>query len=513
MTEKKNETVSLREASMASFEETKVELIDEDTDDIGAKYIHLIKDGYTKKELKWAKLKVDLNLVPFLWLNVSIAAMDKVTSSTAALYGLKTDLHLKGDEYSWIGSSFYFGYLIFCFPAGWLLQRFPLITVGSVAFVIWGCILIGSGFCKSFVPMIVTRVLLGMFESPVVAMTLLVISGFYTREEQPLRTGLMYTGLSTIFTGPIGYAVGGYKEHWFQPWRSFYWITGGMSIAWGIIIYFLLPSSPVNCFWLSEKEKAIIIHQVKKNQTGIKSEHWKWSQFREALLDPKVWAMFWFQIFISIPNGGLTNFSPLIVKGLGWSSRYSALLGTVNGVMQTASSWMTTFMIYFIERKWPNSKARGLVMIGNLIPALVATILLYTLPFSNAKGRLISMYFAFFYLGPYIASLTLIQANTAGYTKKVTCNAIYFVAYSVSNIIGPQFFKESQAPQYPLGIGSIFGAYALSVISLVIYMLLCYWDNRRREAKDPGGLKAEDHQDTDFKDLTDLQNVHFRYKW
>ncbi|KAG7816751.1 hypothetical protein KL928_004215 [Ogataea angusta] len=512
MAEKLAGNVSVKDISMASVEEAPSVVVEEG-DDIGAQYVHLIKDGYTKKELHKARWKVDLNLVPFLWLNVSIAAMDKVTSATAALYGLKTDLNLKGDEYSWIGSSFYFGYLLFCFPAGWLLQKFPIITVGSVCFILWGFILIGSGFAKAFVPMIVSRVLLGVLESPVVAMTLLVISSFYTREDQPLRTGLMYTGLSTLFTGPIGYAVGGYTNVSYSPWRAFYWITGAMSIGWGVIIYFLLPSSPVNCFWLSEKEKAIIIHQVKKNQTGIKSKKWKWEQFKEALLDPKVWVMFFFQIFISIPNGGLTNFSPLIVKGLGWSSRYSALLGTVNGVMQTASSWFTTFTIFFIEKKWPNAKSRGFVMIGYLVPALISAILLYKLPYTNYTGRLVSLYFSFFYLGPYIASLTLIQANTAGYTKKVTCNALYFIAYSVSNIIGPQFFKSDQAPSYSLGIGAIFGAYALSIFSLVMYMFLCYRDNCRREEKDPDALKVEEHHDTDFKDLTDLQNIHFRYKW
>ena len=87
-----------------------------------------------------------------------------------------------------------------------------------------------------------------------------------------------------------------------------------------------------------------------------------------------------------------------------------------------------------------------------------------------------------------------------------------FVAYCVANIIGPQFFKAEQAPLYPLGIGAVLGSYCLSVITILCYMAYCARENRKRDAADPtGGQKT--HVDTDFRDLTDIQNPHFRYLW
>ena len=77
--------------------------------DIAAAYADKLdgENAYTRAEEKRLRWKLDLRLVPILWLNVTLSAMDKVTTSTAALYGMKTDTGLTGDRYSWVGSAFY----------------------------------------------------------------------------------------------------------------------------------------------------------------------------------------------------------------------------------------------------------------------------------------------------------------------------------------------------------------------------------------------------------------------
>jgi hypothetical protein len=102
--------------------------------------------------------------------------------------------------------------------------------------------------------------------------------------------------------------------------------------------------------------------------------------------------------------------------------------------------------------------------------------------------------------------------HISGHTKKVTTNAMIFIAYCVSNIIAPQFFEAHQAPLYPLGMGAILASYGLSLITIIAYMAYCARENRRRNLLDPtSGQKT--HADTDFKDLTDKENIHFRYVW
>jgi MFS transporter, ACS family, allantoate permease len=104
-------------------------------------------------------------------------------------------------------------------------------------------------------------------------------------------------------------------------------------------------------------------------------------------------------------------------------------------------------------------------------------------------------------------------ANTAGHTKKVAVNALIFVAYYVSNIIGPQFFRSEQSPLYTLGIGSILASYVLATLTILVYASYCWRENRRRDAMDGGKEEGGAHLDTDFKDLTDTENMNFRYHW
>ena len=47
--------------------------------------------------------------------------------------GLRTDLKLTGNDYSWASSVYYFGYLIASYPAGMLMVRFPVGKMISVS--------------------------------------------------------------------------------------------------------------------------------------------------------------------------------------------------------------------------------------------------------------------------------------------------------------------------------------------------------------------------------------------
>jgi sugar phosphate permease len=119
----------------------------------------------------------------------------------------------------------------------------------------------------------------------------------------------MYTGLSVLFTGPIGYGIGFISGG--DKWRYFFWITGAMTVVWALIVGTFLPDNPVKAKFISERQKAIAIDRVRADQTGIENKTFKKEQMIEAFMDPKTWLMFLFNIWISIPNGGLTNVSNL----------------------------------------------------------------------------------------------------------------------------------------------------------------------------------------------------------
>ena len=79
---------------------------------------------------------------------------------------------------------------------------------------------------------------------------------------------------------------------------------------------------------------------------------------------------------------------------------------------------------------------RILVSMGGLSLALVGVILIVALPLENNAGRLAGYYLTQASPTGFVALLSLIATNVAGYTKKTTVAALYLVAYCVGNIIG-----------------------------------------------------------------------------
>jgi len=130
-------------------------------------------------------------------------------------------------------------------------------------------------------------------------------------------------------------------------------------------------------------------------------------------LDPKTWLIFAFQLTISIPNGGLTNFAPLIINGLGYSPQRSTLITMPTGIMQTVSSYLCNGAVFLCAKYLVGKQLRGVICIVGCLVGMIAAIFLYTLPLTNLHGRLAALYMAYFYLGPYIVSIAMSNSNTA----------------------------------------------------------------------------------------------------
>jgi ACS family allantoate permease-like MFS transporter len=67
-------------------------------------------------------------------------------------------------------------------------------------------------------------------------------------------------------------------------------------------------------------------------------------------------------------------------------------------------------------------------MIG-LVVAIIGMSLIVGLPLGNDSGRLAGYYLTQASPTPFVAFLSLISSNVAGYTKKTTVAALYLIGY------------------------------------------------------------------------------------
>ncbi|RDW74418.1 uncharacterized protein DSM5745_07080 [Aspergillus mulundensis] len=465
-------------------------------------------DDATASRLRW---KLDLRLLPLLCITYALQSIDKTTLSYAAVFGLQDDLHLKGTEYSWLGAIFYLGYLVWEFPTNVMLQKLPINYFMAGTVVIWGAILMCHGASTNFSGQAAARTFLGAFEASINPGTMLMFSMYYSRREQPLRMGIWIgsAGLGYVIAGIASFGIG-HIHSAIASWRVLYIIWGAITVAWGVILLIFLPGSPLRTKFLKDGERELVLARVKDNAAGIENKESKWGQFREAMMDVKTWLLFLFAVTSNSPNGGLTSFQGLIIKGMGFSTLQTTLIQMPSGGVQL----IICPLACFFATHYPN--ARLFTMLLCIVPFLVGVLGLWLLPSSNPYGRLVCLWISFAYTAAWTLSMSVATANTAGHTKKITTNALLIIGYCLGNFVGPFFFKTEQAPRYPLGVGMMFFCIAAQVICLVGLWVLLWWRNSKRsvvwsERGVSEGSRTALAFERGMLDETDFENEYFQY--
>lgn len=173
------------------------------------------------------------------------------------------------------------------------MQRFPTGKYITINFVLWGVVLTCMGSCTTFSSFMAARFFLGVFESCLNPGFILITSSWWKREEQPARIAIWYcaNGVISIPAGFIFYGVAHINARGLFPYQWMFIIFGVFTVLFGSTLWWLMPDSPVSATWLNERERLIAVERLKSNKTGVKNNHHKWPQVKEALLDGKVWML------------------------------------------------------------------------------------------------------------------------------------------------------------------------------------------------------------------------------
>lgn len=236
------------------------------------------------------------------------------------------------------------------------------------------------------------------------------------------------TGYVSVFSPLINYGLG--QVHGgVDSWRYMYYFAGGLTITWGILLYFVLPPDPIRAKGFDERERYILVARLRSNNSGVRNTHIKMDQVREVLTDIKFWLLAAIAFLCMIANGPISTFVPLIIEGFGFNTLDSLLLIMPAGC--TAGTLMLIFS--YLAMKHPGIRT-WLVAIGQLGTTLAA-LLLWKLP-DSAKGGLLFACYTLPSVGAGYAVLMGLQiANTAGYTKRSVASSGLFVGYCLGGTL------------------------------------------------------------------------------
>jgi len=415
----------------------------EEGKEAGLSEAHICTEADSKRILR----KTDIWMLSLLCMVYFLQSADKGIIGLTAVYGLKEDAHLKGNDYSNIGNIGYYAQLGVQPLAAWILVKLRYRHVLPVIITCWGISVAGGlGGSRNYAGLLASRFFLGAFEAMVVPLFSMITIAFYRRSEQPFRVACWYScyGLSTVLSSPIVYGFAQINSSSLYRYQMVYLFFGLLTIVIGLITYWWAHDSPGEARFLTPEDRLKAVDRVKANQQGIVSHKFNWSHVAEALSEPKYWL---YMIMVIAVNAGASVssvFGSIILKNLaGFSSDEAVLLNMPFGALQVVSILGASWLAYRFKRKSP-------FFLGLVTIVIVGVALLVALPKTpDNKGGLLAGYYliAFVYaINPLLISW--MGSNCAGQTKK----AIYYTSFnagnSVGNIITPYIFDAKFQPQY-----------------------------------------------------------------
>lgn len=259
--------------------------------------------------------------------------------SNAHTAGLEDDLGLVGNQFNQVLTYYQIPFIVFgpgiTLLTKWLGARWTipgmLLAFGSAS--------LASGFARDFKDIVICRVFVGAFESGFLSSyatplyspyTLLVLSEdsviyylsiWYTRAELATRIGIFYAALvaSSAFGGLFAYGMfhihGGSRPNW----SYLFFLEGGLTILWALVLLALLPSSTSSAWFLNDEEKATACARLEQDSVTSLEGGFSW---REAFGEFRT-VHGYIRIVMSFTAGvtltSNANFLAMIVKRLGYS--------------------------------------------------------------------------------------------------------------------------------------------------------------------------------------------------
>ncbi|CAJ0539165.1 Ff.00g069160.m01.CDS01 [Fusarium sp. VM40] len=465
--------------------------------------------------------KLDRYIMPLMAVVYFFQYLDKNSINFAAVFGLREDLSLCGEQFSWVVSLFYLGQLISEYPAAYILSRFHITRFVGVTIIVWGFMEMCIGASNNFVGLAVTRFFLGFAEAAVSPAFIIITSNWYRRDEHPIRvaTWVSMNGISQIVGGLLMYALGR-TDMAIPSWRAIFLVFGGLTVASGIAFLTMMPVNTTTAWFLTEREREVATMRLAIDRATRDKADFDKKQMVEAFKSPLTWLSFMMALCITL-TAPILKFSCIAIEGFGFSKFRTMLVSLPAGALNFITVWASALVPHF----FPGTRISSAVCLITfpLIGSILFLVLPEPAPDCPCWGIVVSTWLAGCTSAPLCSCAALLASNVKGNTKKSIISAGFFIAFCVGSIAGPQAWLEIEAPRYRTGCMLSIASWAVLVLVLLAYQTILRRKNKNRERKaaegyaeykSGGQVDARSHIQigvSENSDLTDVEDKGFRY--
>ncbi|KAI1638793.1 major facilitator superfamily domain-containing protein [Biscogniauxia mediterranea] len=434
----------------------------------------------TEEERKLVR-KIDLYLLPTMWLMYLLSYMDRTNIGNAKIAGMEEDLQLDSNRYSISLIVFFIGYVICEVPSNMILARTKPSIFLSTIMTLWGLVTIAMAWVPNYQALVGLRVVVGILEAGFAPGMLLLLSSWYKKSEQSKRFAVYISAaiLSGAFGGLIAGAITSGLDgvHGIAGWRWLFIVEGAATTGWSIIAGFILPDFPANTKRLTERERELAIQRLLFEQVSTNSEDspkpTHLQALKMALTNWRVW-LFVVGYMAVVGSSTLSYFYPTLVNGLGYDSHLAQYM-TIPIYFAAFVCTVITGVLMDRHQQW-----RGVVLGGWMGVAMICAIITCAVYDFKARYALLVIMASGLWASNGL-SLAYASSTLGSMPNEIRAIALAFINAmgNLAQIYGAYLFPSSDSPKYLMGFGVVSGLCLTGVISYIsLHVLLRRWPER-----------------------------------
>ncbi|KAJ3821779.1 major facilitator superfamily domain-containing protein [Lentinula raphanica] len=209
--------------------------------------------------------------------------LDSANLANAYVSGMKEDLSMNGNQYTYMGTLYTIGYALFQIPGTLAVTRIRPSVFLFANEICWGIFTFAQAGAKTYNQMYAFRFMIGVFEASFFPSILYLMGSWYNRHELAKRIAIFH------LSGSLGTSFGGYLQaavyttldgvHGIAGWRWLFIVCGCMTAPCAIGLLVVLPDLPSNTrvWYLNQDERKFALERaiaLGKSQPGDKKLDW-----------------------------------------------------------------------------------------------------------------------------------------------------------------------------------------------------------------------------------------------
>ncbi|KAI9695979.1 MAG: hypothetical protein M1820_008320 [Bogoriella megaspora] len=438
--------------------------------------------------------KIDLRVLPILFIIYFAAFLDRVNISNALTMSLPKDLGLTGQKPNIALTIFFVPYILFEIPSNILMKKFQPHVWLSGCILVFGIVMLCQGFVQSYGGLLATRFFLGLAEAGIFPGSFYLISFWYERAEAQKRFTVYWS--SVIIAGAFGglLATGISKMngvHGLANWRWIFILEGIFTILVGIAAFFLVSDFPKESKWLSPQEREFVLAKTSTNESHASPVTMKdigtfFKSPRNAL-----GAIMYFTVVVPIYS--IAYFMPTIIQSLGYSVTQTQLHSVPPFAAAFGICLVAAFASDAMRLRYP------FVMLGYAL-MIVGFAILMTV---HGKAHFSAEYagICLISMGSFSAGASVVcwyLMNLRGHAERSIGSAWMISFGNAGGIVATFSFLKADAPLYHTGYSICMAMSVVGAAATLLYGLLVWMERRAAVVK---GVDVKEQLETEVPSL------------